>query len=1045
MDAEQTAWVPPRTHGVNLNAMMQFKSYKPIRIKTQQHRQLTKSFKKSAEKQGSFFRSDPHFTVLYSNKQWRPHKGWVVFIAPTLSQIMKSLSSQVRQFKEKQETKEGSNQYTEQQDKKDKDKSNDKQIDKITANQPAQLPTTAVDTSANKSKGKTSRKDKQQIEAALLAQQQALLEEGNQEEKKKPLKSKSGSESLIGNVFQQIKFTFRFNASKFWDYGILRAALLIFEKLLRECPYLHADIAKNIRSLLSTAANSSNSDQNTSEQQQPQYYAPLKAIYHFKPPHIHIQLGNKKDLTELINLEYGTKHNWYFDLEEEVNELLGYIKKKTPEELAADAAAIFASASLAAQQAQEDEYSVDRIGKNGANSAGNRSGTPKQGEERIQTPSDQKKRAKIDIKKKNKTQQQIEEEQQQATAEALQQQQLLAQQQIEAAETERLKQEEETRRREEERFGDLLESADEEEEKIKQAAKDKERIDMIALRNYDNKKNCAAAAIFSAWKIGKMHSAEITKWWTTMTQLLSYRAHFELLLGLCELIRAKEIDLVDTLYANQSDDKNDEQIVPLGKQRSTGLQINQNAVEQIISVSGGQQQTNTNTNSSKIQALISPFLTLTTSSYPLSSTHTKTLQSPFVASIHTMQVISQFDPSLVLPVSSHIFDLFCSICPSYSALVPQLQVKDANQTDGADQEKDKKQAPHKSIQSVVDSGLSAAQKAALASDDPSSDKSGDLKGGKQQIGSKQGICNDQQLISGGFSVVGSGAESANIPTLASFIDGNFLTTQKFPIKLNLRLQPYYLIYNFAMDHARDYNVEGGLLSLGENIFLELLSEMELPQDVRQFLVLNKKTFKLILHPRYARIIQSIIQISPGFIIKEAWQGRSDGNKFFHSDKDDWCTIAIEPIISEGIVRIEVVFENTGGWSRTGIGFADASCSFATSKGPWDDGNRYMNVRYWGDNGDLQHITETKGNQKYADGQRVAVEVDMTIVPRRATFFVDDVEQPNFVIGIPEAIRFWVHTFYKSSFFTIIKFERLIQSTAKGVKGSNALEWGKKWK
>ncbi|KAA6356117.1 MAG: hypothetical protein EZS28_048356, partial [Streblomastix strix] len=65
-----------------------------------------------------------------------------------------------------------------------------------------------------------------------------------------------------------------------------------------------------------------------------------------------------------------------------------------------------------------------------------------------------------------------------------------------------------------------------------------------------------------------------------------------------------------------------------------------------------------------------------------------------------------------------------------------------------------------------------------------------------------------------------------------------------------------------MDHACDYNVDGGLLSLGEFIFLELLSEMELPQDVRQFLILNKKTFKLILHPRYARIIQSIIQIPP---------------------------------------------------------------------------------------------------------------------------------------------------------------------------------------
>ncbi|KAA6393186.1 MAG: hypothetical protein EZS28_011285 [Streblomastix strix] len=248
-----------------------------------------------------------------------------------------------------------------------------------------------------------------------------------------------------------------------------------------------------------------------------------------------------------------------------------------------------------------------------------------------------------------------------------------------------------------------------------------------------------------------------------------------------------------------------------------------------------------------------------------------------------------------------------------------------------------------------------------------------------------------------------------------------------------------------MDHARDYNVDGGLLSLGENIFLEILSEIQLPQDVRQFLILNKKTFKLILHPRYARIIQSIIQISPGFIIKEAWQGRSDGNKFFHSDKDDWCTIAIDPIISEGIMRIEVVFENCGLYIGI-IGIADTSCSFAAGRAPWQDGNEENTVRYWGISGRLDHITQDiRGNQGYADGQRVAVEVDMTTVPRRSTFFVDDVEQPNFVIGIPSEIRFWVYTRIPSSSFTVTKFERLIQSTAKAVEGSKALQWGKEWK
>ncbi|KAA6389173.1 MAG: hypothetical protein EZS28_015301 [Streblomastix strix] len=70
---------------------------------------------------------------------------------------------------------------------------------------------------------------------------------------------------------------------------------------------------------------------------------------------------------------------------------------------------------------------------------------------------------------------------------------------------------------------------------------------------------------------------------------------------------------------------------------------------------------------------------------------------------------------------------------------------------------------------------------------------------------------------------------------------------------------------------------------------------------------------------------------------------------------------------------------------------------------------------------------------------------MTIVPCRVTFFVDDVEQPYYVIGIPPEIRFWACTYYKSSSFTVTKFVRLVKSTAQGVVGSQALEWGKEWK
>ncbi|KAA6366069.1 MAG: hypothetical protein EZS28_038405 [Streblomastix strix] len=69
---------------------------------------------------------------------------------------------------------------------------------------------------------------------------------------------------------------------------------------------------------------------------------------------------------------------------------------------------------------------------------------------------------------------------------------------------------------------------------------------------------------------------------------------------------------------------------------------------------------------------------------------------------------------------------------------------------------------------------------------------------------------------------------------------------------------------------------------------------------------------------------------------------------------------------------------------------------------------------------------------------------MTSNPRKVVFYVDDIEQPNFVIGIPSEIRLWAYTYWESSSFTVTKFERLIQLTQQEVAGSKALQWGKSW-
>ncbi|KAA6383288.1 MAG: hypothetical protein EZS28_021184 [Streblomastix strix] len=175
-----------------------------------------------------------------------------------------------------------------------------------------------------------------------------------------------------------------------------------------------------------------------------------------------------------------------------------------------------------------------------------------------------------------------------------------------------------------------------------------------------------------------------------------------------------------------------------------------------------------------------------------------------------------------------------------------------------------------------------------------------------------------------------------------------------------------------MDCVSEYNVVEGMLGLGEYILLEILSEMKLPQDVQQFLLVCRKIHKLQEHPRFQKIIQ---------------------------------LITIDPIIREGIVKIEIIFENPS--QNFGMGIADASCSFAAGYGPSAYGNEEKTVRYFR-NGELNHITySTKGNLYYFNKQRISAIVDMTSNPHKVVFQVNDIEQPNYVIGIPSEIRFWV--------------------------------------
>ncbi|KAA6363954.1 MAG: hypothetical protein EZS28_040519, partial [Streblomastix strix] len=191
-----------------------------------------------------------------------------------------------------------------------------------------------------------------------------------------------------------------------------------------------------------------------------------------------------------------------------------------------------------------------------------------------------------------------------------------------------------------------------------------------------------------------------------------------------------------------------------------------------------------------------------------------------------------------------------------------------------------------------------------------------------------------------------------------------------------------------------------------------------------------------------QVTSSAQAISVNLEVPSGMNGHKEQNRFNHDNTEAFCTISTDPIISEGIVYYESVFENHDG-NVFGIGIADHSVAFKPNKWPSEDGNKGKTVNYQ-NYGELFHISWGPDNQGFRSGQIIGLEVNMISRPRRLTFFVDDIEQKYYVVNIPEAIRFWSLIYEPNSSFTVTRFERRSSSSAHGVTGSRSLEWGKYW-
>ncbi|KAA6402241.1 MAG: hypothetical protein EZS28_002234 [Streblomastix strix] len=207
------------------------------------------------------------------------------------------------------------------------------------------------------------------------------------------------------------------------------------------------------------------------------------------------------------------------------------------------------------------------------------------------------------------------------------------------------------------------------------------------------------------------------------------------------------------------------------------------------------------------------------------------------------------------------------------------------------------------------------------------------------------------------------------------------------------------------------------------------------------------------HSRSPPAPTQLIKIPPSPIIPLLTDTHWEVNKLIHaSDNENLSTCLFDPVITEGIVRFEGIFENKNKWYFC-IGIADPTAVYSPGTWPQTHENDKKSVRheFWGS---ISHIEQGRigqrndmieGNSSFKSGQRVGCEINMSSNPRKAHFFVDGVEQPLSVFNIPPAVRFMAFLEEANCSFTVTRFESLTSSSVHGVPGSKQFEWGKQWK
>ncbi|KAA6399122.1 MAG: hypothetical protein EZS28_005358, partial [Streblomastix strix] len=183
---------------------------------------------------------------------------------------------------------------------------------------------------------------------------------------------------------------------------------------------------------------------------------------------------------------------------------------------------------------------------------------------------------------------------------------------------------------------------------------------------------------------------------------------------------------------------------------------------------------------------------------------------------------------------------------------------------------------------------------------------------------------------------------------------------------------------------------------------------------------------------------NIINHDPGDIVSSV---EANGQLKISKKQNKWNTVSLGYVLENGVYATEVEFFNTkGGHSAVGIvkdTYTIATDGILPGSGPHDQNMAaYEGAPY---NGQVYYQgTTTAGNTGFADNQIVKMEYDSekgTVI-----FFVAGIQQPVYISGIKEKIRF-IATIHNADAYCIIRsLKKLSAPTSNHLTNEQSVNW-----